>query len=485
MAEVALTQVMTKFLDSSHNTISDIHSLHEKCGIFAIHAPNQQVARIAHAGLWSLQHRGQEGTGIAVANIDSGLNIKKGSGLVSQVYSNSDLAQLQGHAAIGHNRYATSGGKSSHHTQPVLRPGKLVALAHNGNIPDLSSLQNYLKKLGIATQNSNDSEMITDALSYHLVTGRSLVEAVKTIFDKLTGAFSIVALTATQLVAFRDAHGIRPLCMGTLGADGVIFSSENCVFPIIGAKFEREISPAELVCVDATGVHSQQLATGNSKLDIFEFVYFARADSSLMGKRVNEVRREFGRTLAREAAVVNADVVVAVPDSAFPAAEGYAEVSGTILQNGFIKNGYVHRTFISPGQASREQQLAMKLNPIPEVVGGKSVVLIDDSLVRGTTTKYLVKLLKKAGARQVHVRISSPPVIYPDFYGINTPIQSKLLAARYSKKQIAKYIGAESLEYLSFSAMITATGLPESVFCTSCFTGKYPVSIGKHAQGIK
>ena len=455
----------------------------EKCGIFGIYAPNGDVARVTHAALWSLQHRGQEGTGIAVTD-GSTLSVKKGSGLVTHVYTESDLDVLVGHCAIGHNRYATSGGGGLEHVQPVVRSNKLVALAHNGNLPDVSNLAHFLRSLGVATQGSNDSEMIADGITHFVVKGYSLVAAVEKIFPYLVGAFSIVACTKDSLVAFRDAHGIRPLCMGKIG-DGYVFSSEDCVFPNIGATFERSIEPGELVCVTSEGMTTHQLAEADSKFDIFEFVYFARADSSFMGKRVNEVRRNFGKQLAREAPVPKADVIVAVPDSAFPAAEGFSEVSGLLVKNGFIKNGYVHRTFISPGQLAREKYLNMKLNPIPEVLAGKSVVLVDDSLVRGTTTKQLVTLLREAGAREVHVRISSPPVLYPDFYGIDTPSQSELLAAQKTRLQIQRFIAADSLAYLSYEGMIQATGLPESVFCTSCFTGIYPVSIGKHAKKSK
>ena len=459
----------------------------EKCGIFGIYAPNCDVAHITHAALWSLQHRGQEGTGIVVTD-GSAYFAKKGSGLVTEVYTQADLDSLKGHCAVGHNRYATSGGGGSEHLQPVLRPNKLVALAHNGNLPDISSLAHFLNSLGVETRTSNDSELIADGIAYFIANGNSLVQAVKKIFPHLVGAFSIVACTKDSLVAFRDAYGIRPLCIGKISTGknntGYVFSSEDCVFPNIGATFERSVDPGELVCITRKGMRSYQLAKGSSKFDIFEFVYFARADSSFMGKRVNEVRRNFGKQLALEAPVPTADLIVAVPDSAFPAAEGFSEVSGLLVKNGFIKNGYVHRTFISPGQLAREKYLHMKLNPIPEVVAGKSIVLVDDSLVRGTTTKQLVKLLRAAGAREVHVRISSPPVLYPDFYGIDTPSQSELLAACKSRLQIQKFIAADSLEYLSYAGMIAATELPESVFCTSCFTGVYPVSIGEHAETV-
>ncbi|MFZ1721535.1 MAG: amidophosphoribosyltransferase, partial [Microgenomates group bacterium] len=279
--------------------------LTEKCGVFGIYAPKCDVARITHAGLWSLQHRGQEGTGIAVSDGEQ-ISIKKNLGLVTQVYTEKDLQRLTGHIAIGHNRYSTSGGLSIEHVQPVLRHTKQIALAHNGNLPDTSALEVFLHSLGVATQGSNDSEMITDAISYYLTKGKSIEQSVKKIFPHLIGAFSLIILTKDKLVAIRDAHGLRPLCVGMMSG-GHVFSSENCVFPIIGAEFLREVKPGEMIVISKKGLKSIQLAAGKEMLDIFEFVYFARADTSFMGKRVNEVRKNFGRDLAKESPVPNAD----------------------------------------------------------------------------------------------------------------------------------------------------------------------------------
>jgi amidophosphoribosyltransferase len=462
-------------------------SIKEKCAVFGAYIPGSDVARITHAGLWSLQHRGQEGTGIAVSNGKT-IAIKKNLGLVTQVYTESDIQNLVGDIAVGHNRYSTNGGSILEHVQPVMRPDKKIALAHNGNLPDTTELKTFLNSLGVSTDYSNDSEMIADAITYYLVKGKSVGAAVKKVFPHLVGAFSIVLMTKDTLVAFRDQYGIRPLCMGTLHS-GYVFASESCALSVIGAEYKTELKPGEMVIISMKNKklkkRSYQLAPPKGKLDIFEFVYFARADSLLLGKRVNEVRRNFGKELAREAPVKNADVIVAVPDSAFPAAEGFSEISGVLVQNGFIKNGYVHRTFIRPEQLSREKHLKMKLNPIPEVLSGKSVVLIDDSIVRGTTTKRLVALIRKAGAKEVHVRISAPPVLYPDYYGIDTPAQHELIAATKSIPEIKRFIQADSLAYLSYKGLIKATGLPERVFCTSCFSGKYPISIGKYSKEIK
>ncbi len=454
----------------------------EKCAVFGVYSPGSDVSSMTHAALWTLQHRGQEGTGIATAD-GAVVRIKKNLGLVTQVYSDADLLYLQGHIAVGHNRYSTSGSSTLEHVQPVLRHDCQVALAHNGNLPDTTKLEKFLHSVGIATLQSNDSEMMADAIHYYFIKGCPIEIAVKKAYPLFVGAFSLIVMTKDTLVACRDRCGIRPLMLGRVG-DGYFFSSESCVLPVLDAKFEREVLPGEMVVIDSQGLRSLQLVRGQQKFDIFEFVYFARADSMFMGKRVNEVRRNFGKQLAMESPV-KADVIMAVPDSAYPAAEGYSEASGIPVQNGFIKNGYVHRTFIRPEQPVREKHLKMKLIAIPEVVAGRSVILIDDSIVRGTTTKLLIGLLKRAGAREVHVRISSPPVLYPDFYGIDTPRQSELIAANHSLEEIRAFIEADSLAYLSYKGLITATGLPEKVFCTSCFTGKYPVSIGENATTIK
>lgn len=455
---------------------------HEKCAVFGIFAPGLNTAHITHAGLWSLQHRGQEGTGIAVGNGKTIVS-KKGLGLVTHVYDEHDLDKLTGHIAVGHNRYSTNGGSVLEHVQPVLRHDNLVAVAHNGNLPDTTKLEQFLRTVGVSTSGSNDSEMMADAIHYYYIKGHSLEQAIKKTYPLFIGAFSLIVMTKDTLVAYRDRCGIRPLVMGKIDG-GTVFSSESCPFSVIGATLDREVLPGEMVIVDKDGVRSTQLAKPNQKFDIFEFVYFARADSIFMGKRVNEVRRNFGKQLAKEAPV-KADVIVAVPDSAFPAAEGYSEASGILVQNGFIKNGYVHRTFIRPEQHMREKHLSMKLIVIPEVVKGKSVILVDDSIVRGTTTRQLVRQLKEAGAKEVHLRISSPPTSYPDFYGIDTPKQSELIAATKSLEEIRQHVGADSLAYLSYKGMIKATGLPDKVFCCSCFNGKYPVSIGKHASEVK
>jgi amidophosphoribosyltransferase len=446
----------------------------EKCGVFGVFDLNIQASRIVHPALWALQHRGQESSGIASSD-GSTIYSHRGMGLVAHVYEEKDLKALKGHIAIGHNRYATSHGSLPEHSQPVVTRDKLLALAHNGNLPSVKKLEAFLKRKGISTEGYNDSELMHATIKYHLVKGLSLESAIKKSFPLFTGVFALLVMTRDKLAAVRDHCGIRPLSLGKYNG-GYVLSSETCAFDTVQAKFIRDVNPGELLVIDKDGVKSEQLAKANQKLDIFEFVYFARPDSVLLGKRVNEVRREFGRELAREHKI-KADVVIPVPDSAIPAALGYAQESGIPFDHGLIKNRYIHRTFIQPTQKLRENSVGLKLNPIREVLEGKSVIVIDDSIVRGTTSKKLVSLIREGGAKEVHLLSSSPPVKYPDFYGINTPDQKELIAAFMDLGQIREYIGSDSVGYLSFEGMIKATGLPGKVFSTSCFSGVYPIDI--------
>ena len=324
--------------------------------------------------------------------------------------------------------------------------------------------------------------MIHAVINYYLQKDYSLEAAIKKSYPLFTGAFSLVVMTCNKVAAVRDSCGIRPLSIGKLNG-GWIFSSETCALDTIGATYFRDVKPGEMVVADRSGLTSYQIAKGKQKLDIFEFVYFARPDSILLGKRVNEVRRNLGVNLYREFPL-QADVVIPVPDSAIPAALGYSQASGIPFEHGLIKNRYIHRTFIRPAQKLRESDVKMKLNPIPEVFRGKEVIVIDDSIVRGTTSKKLIEMLRSMKVKKVHLLISSPPVRYPDFYGIDTPKQSDLIASKMNLKQITKYIGADSVHYLSYKGLISATGLPEKVFSTSCFTGIYPIDIGERKQEI-
>lgn len=447
----------------------------EKCGIFGVFGRDLEAARLTHTGLWTLQHRGQESSGISVSD-GHRIHTHKGPGLVASVYDEATLNRLAGPMAIGHNRYSTSGGSSESHSQPVTSSRNLVVLAHNGNLPSTARLTEFLESVGVETAGANDSELMQRAIEHHLWTGLDLEAAVRTCFEMMTGVYSLLLMTSTQLAAVRDPHGIRPLSLGEV-VGGFVFSSETCAIDAVGGRLIRDVRPGELIVVDRDGLHSTQLAPGDEKLDIFEFVYFSRPDSILLGRRVNEVRRNLGANLAREHPV-DADVIVPVPDSAIPAALGYSQATGLPLDFGLIKNRYIHRTFIRPAQSLREGDARLKLNPIPDVLRDRRVAVVDDSIVRGTTAHQIVAMIRECGAREVHFLVSSPPVRFPDFYGIDTPKPDELVAASLSVEETRQLIGADSLAYLSYAGMIQATGLPESRFSTSCFSGIYPVEIG-------
>ncbi|MEI6462330.1 MAG: amidophosphoribosyltransferase [bacterium] len=454
----------------------------EKCGVFGAFGDNMESARLVHTGLWTLQHRGQESSGIASSE-GTTIRVVKDEGLVAHVYNEELLSLLSGNIAIGHNRYGTSGGAGKMHAQPVTGTKNLVALAHNGNLPSVTKIKSFLEKKGIDTTLMNDSEMMHSAIEYYMSEGLSLEESVKKSFPLFTGVFSLLLMTNNQIAALRDSKGIRPLSLAKLNG-GYVFSSETCAFDALGATYIRDVMPGELVVIDSKGVHSYQIAKGDQKLDIFEFVYFSRPDSVLLGKSVNEVRKNLGRILAKENNI-DGDIVIPVPDSAIPAAIGYSEQSKIPFDFGLIKNRYIHRTFIRPSQKLRERDVAMKLNPIPNLIKGKRVILIDDSIVRGTTSKKIVERILSAGAKEVHLLISSPAVLYPDFYGINTPNQDDLIASMMSIKEMTKYINVTSLHFLSYKGLLEAIGLPESKLSTSCFTGIYPVGIGERRKDIK
>ena len=451
-------------------------SLTEKCAVFGVYGKGLEAARLVHTGLWALQHRGQDGSGI-VSSAGRSLYAVRDSGLVAHVYDEVNMSRLRGHIAIGHNRYATSGASNAH-VQPVVQPGSLFALAHNGNLPLLTKLRHFLKGRHLDTRQLNDSELMHLAIRIHLQDGLNLEQAIKNSFPLFTGAFSLLIMTNTKLAAMRDRFGIRPLSIGQLGDGQYVVSSETCALDAVGATFVRDVRPGELVIIDQDGLHSYQLAKGETRLDIFEFIYFARPDSVLLGKNVNQVRQEFGRQLAREHQL-SADVVIPIPDSGIPAALGYARQSGIPFDHGFVKNRYIHRTFIRPAQSLRERDVEIKLNALPNTLKDKRVIVIDDSIVRGTTSKKIVAMVRAAGAKAVHVLASSPPVRYPDYYGINTPSSSELVAAHCTQEQICDLIGADTVGFLSLPGMIAATGLPENSLNTSCFTGIYPLPTGR------
>jgi len=458
-----------------------LSEIREKCGVTAVYTKGEPAARIAYFALSALQHRGQESSGIVTSDDDQFFS-HRGPGLVAQVYREKDLRKLTGEFAIGHNRYATSGGKHDSHIQPVLRSDDILALAHNGNLPSVEKLKHFLKSKNIYKAGSNDSEMMTDAIRYYIYHGKTITDAIKLSWPLFTGVFSCTLLTQNAIYAFRDRCGVRPLSLGKL-KNGYIVASETCAFDMVGAKHVRDVKPGELIKIDSKGIKSWQIEKPDPKLEVFEFIYFARPDSVLGGKLVNEIRRKMGDQLAIEHPK-KVDLVVPVPDSAIPAALGYAYTLGIEFDHVLIKNRYIHRTFIQPTRELRERAVQMKLNPLPEHIRDKSIVLVDDSIVRGTTTKQIVKMLRKAGAKEVHIRVSSPPVRFPDFYGIDTPDQSQLIASKHNIEDIQVHVQADSLAYLSYEGMIKAIGIDESKLCTACFTGNYPIDLMERASEV-
>jgi len=460
------------------------NEIKEKCGIFGVYGKGFEAARLVHPGLWALQHRGQESTGIASSN-GKKIYVHKGMGLVSHVFGEEDLKKLKGYLAIGHNRYSTSGSSINLHAQPVVEKSKkgLIALVHNGNLPSTKKLEEFLKGKKIPLNGANDSEMMAKAIAYFASQNLTLEMAIKKAYPLFSGVFCLLLMDEQKIVAVRDAFGIRPLCLGRLNS-GYIIASETCALDIVGAKFLRNVRPGEMIVIDKNGLKSIQIEKGKEKLDVFEFVYFARPDSYLLGKSVDQVRQNLGAELAKENKL-KADVVIPVPDSGVPAAIGFSKESGIPFDMGLIKNRYIHRTFIMPEQHTRNVGVRLKLNPMQHILKGKKVILVDDSIVRGTTSKEIIKMLRNAGARQVHMLISSPPVKYPDFYGIDTPRQVDLIASRKTVKEIEKEIGVDSLHYLSYKGLLKAVGISEDDLCTACFTGIYPVDIGERVKEIK
>lgn len=454
--------------------------LGEKCGIFGVFGEEREAARITFFGLYALQHRGQEGSGITSSD-GKKLYTFKGTGLITHVYDEESLSALKGYLAIGHNRYSTSGASTEKFVQPIT-DNENFSLVHNGNLPSVTKLKDFLTDKKIVIETSNDSMLMYQAIKYFLDQGKTIEESIKKAWPLFTGAFSCLVLTKDKLVAFRDECGIRPLSLAKLNG-GYAVASETCAFNTVSATFIRDIEPGEMVVIDGAGIKSEKVVESNPKLDIFEFVYFARPDSRLLGKSVYMVRRKMGKYLAQEHPL-DIDFVIPIPESGIPAAIGYSEELGIPFEHALVKNRYIGRTFIMPDQKLREQGVKMKLNPIPEIIKGKKVAIVDDSIMRATTCKKIVQMLKDVGAKEVHLLVSSPPVKYPDFYGINTPTQQELIASHMSVEEIRKLIGADSLNYLSLENLIKATELSEDVFSTSCFTGVYPIDIAERAKEI-
>jgi len=459
---------------------------HEECGIFGIHAPGEDVARLTFFGLFALQHRGQESAGIAVSD-GKKISVHKDMGLVTQVFDEDALARLRGHAAIGHTRYSTTGSSVLRNAQPIsccLHTGEEIAVAHNGNLINAEELRAELESSGCTFESTNDSEVIARLVASHLHLG--LVEAVRATMSRIRGAYSLALLADGLLIGVRDPHGVRPLCLGRLGDNHWVLASETCGLNTVGATFVRELIPGEIVVVGADGWRSfnGQPMEGQA-LCMLETIYFARPDSRMYGQSLHAARRRMGAELFREHPPVDADLVIGVPDSGTPAALGFAEASGIPFGEGLVKNRYIQRTFIQPDQRMREMGVRMKLTPIREALQGKKVVMVDDSIVRGTTTGKIVRLLLDAGAREVHVRISSPPVAYPCFYGIDMATQDQLVAARHTVEEIRQRIGATTLGYLSTDGLARALSVPNDNFCLACFTGHYPIEIPAHVRVSK
>ncbi len=450
--------------------------LHEECGVFGIYDPVGDCARTAYYGLYALQHRGQEACGIAAIN-DRELSFHKDVGLVGEVFHEGILDELNGTMAVGHVRYSTAGGLRRENAQPLtLNYVKgTLALAHNGNLPHADELRTKFEYQGAIFQTTSDSELIAYAIAQARLRCPSVEEAVQKALSGLRGAWSLIVMSPRKLVAARDPWGFRPLCMGRRG-DAVMFASESCALDAVGARFERELGPGEIVAVEDGAVRTIQKPTGGGHLCIFEYIYFARPDSTICGQSVHEARRRAGYFLAQEYPV-EADVTVGVPDSGLDAALGYAEASGIPYGVGLVKNRYIGRTFITPGQDHREQAVRIKLGALRSCVEGKRVVLVDDSIVRGTTSRQIVSLLREAGAKEVHLRSSAPPFIAPCYFGTDIPNKDELIACRYSVEEIRAQTGADSLGFLSLDALKRIVPDAACGFCDGCFTGKYPLSL--------
>lgn len=459
-----------------------VKSIGEKCAVFGIYGKGLDVSRLTFFGLYALQHRGQESSGIASTDGEK-IFCYKNNGLVSQVYDEEVIKNLPGYIAVGHNRYSTSSGTDLKHAQPIEVDDGSIALVHNGNLPTTTLLSDFLKKRGVEISEISDSKLITKAIYSLMNDGIDLEQAVEKVFPLMTGSFSILIMSHDKIIAIRDQYGIRPFSIAKLNG-GYVFASETCAFHPIGAKHIGDVHPGEMVIVDETGLHRKQIVKSKQKLDIFEFVYFSRPDSHLLGRSVYEVRKKFGIELAREYKI-DADVVIPVPETAIPVAIGYASASGIPYEMGIIKSRYIHRTFIEPEQHIREQGVKLKLAPLKGIIKGKRVIVVDDSIVRGTTSRQIVKMLFDAGAREVHFLVSSPPVKFPDFYGIDLPKQADLIAANRSVDEINEYLGSTTLNYISFKGMINATGLKESIFSTSCFNGRYPIDIRQRRKEVQ
>ncbi|HZO35926.1 MAG TPA: amidophosphoribosyltransferase [Solirubrobacteraceae bacterium] len=454
----------------------------DECGVFGIYAPEHDVSRLTYFALFALQHRGQESAGIAASDVGGHIMTLRNQGLVSQVFTEHDLRTLAGDFAIGHVRYSTTGSSAWENSQPVHRSAgeggnhREIALAHNGNLVNAVELHAELRAAGVTFRSTSDSEIIAALLATHQ--GDSVEDAVAEMMPRLQGAYSTVIMTRDRVVAFRDPHGLRPLVIGQIG-DRYCVASETCALDIIGAKPLREVEPGEIVSLTDKGIKTRMGVAGARKaFCVFEYIYFARPDSVMAGHSLQRARGRMGEILAREAPAPSAELVIAVPDSGNPAARGFARASGLPTDDGFVKNRYVARTFIQPGQELRKHGLRMKFNPLPEIVGGKKLVVVDDSIVRGNTTRQIVQMLRDAGALEVHMRISAPPIQHPCHYGIDMSTREEMIAHGRSVDEIAAELGCDSLAYISLAGVYEAVGVTRDEHCDACFSGEYPLASG-------
>jgi amidophosphoribosyltransferase len=462
----------------NHNLLGEDKGPQDACGVFGVWAPGEEVAKLSFYGLYALQHRGTESAGIATSDGERIL-IFKDMGLVSQVFTEGDLATLKGNLAIGHCRYSTTGSSTWVNAQPTLRPTKYgtLALAHNGNLTNTGDLAELVQKLeGSATSMSGittDTEIMTALIA--LQDEKNVEASALAVLPQLEGAFSLVFMDEHTLYAARDRHGVRPLVLGKLET-GWVVASESAALDIVGAAFVREIEPGEFIAIDNNGVRSQRWAEAQPKGCLFEYVYLARPDTTIAGSGIHKTRVAIGAQLAKEAPA-EADLVIPVPESGTPAAIGYAKESGIPFGLGLVKNSYVGRTFIQPSQTIRQLGIRLKLNPLREIIEGKRIVVVDDSIVRGNTQRAIVRMLREAGAREIHVRISSPPVKWPCYYGIDFATKAELIANGLEVEEIRRSIGADSLGYVSLDGLIAATQVASDRLCSACFTGQYPIRI--------
>jgi amidophosphoribosyltransferase len=453
----------------------------DECGVFGIYAPESDVSRLAYFALYALQHRGQESAGIAATDVGGHIMTQRDLGLVSQVFDEQSLRALVGDLAVGHVRYSTTGSNAWENTQPVWRSDHHeIALAHNGNLTNAVELHAELRARGVSFSSTSDSEIIAAMIATH--EAERVEDAIADVIPRLRGAFSTVVMTNKKVIGFRDPAGLRPLVLGQMG-ERFVLASESCAFDIVGAKLMRDVLPGEMVTLGERGLQSRQVVHGaREAFCVFEYIYFARPDSRMGGQVLQVSRGRMGEILWREAPV-EADLVIAVPDSGNAAARGVARASGLPQDDGFVKNRYVARTFIQPGQELRKHGLRLKFNPLPEVVAGKRLVVVDDSIVRGNTTRQIVQMLRDAGAAEVHMRISAPPIRNPCFYGIDMSTREEMIAHGRTTEEVAAELGADSLHYLTLDGVYEAVNGSAETHCDACFSGHYPLEDGDSSNG--